>query len=478
MLRTAIVALMVLVALAGVQAQMEDLSLLQLSSLPAMPTHSASEQSVIDRLHNAAGDWADEAIAEAVHDLPSENGSLLEASHAVMHSKWDESIPEVHLHLSTAPEDKLLHGLVASTAEPATSASEIQQIMESFQTPALIEAKAKAQAAEAAQAAAQAKAQAAAKTVVATEATVDSASDAEILTDAEADAGVVTMSELKNMMELEGMTAQQIDQYMENLGNTEVEAEAATTTETEAEAEAETEVDAEAQTEAVASAEAEGEAEMDAETEATTEAEAEATEEVGMVETESETEAETESESEAESESDAESESEAVPVHDHADPTTLSESAESSVTPVHSAEYERRMHPAIRAVRNSGYAAPSFMQTAQRTRVVAAAATRNPAAFNPQSVQLGPSRDAYGYVPMTGAQFLRSPPQPSLAQVSVQYQNQGAQWLPPPIESQAVPNFVVGPGGLRPNVNAGPYAGQYGIAAGGIEMHQEPQFAQ
>lgn len=455
----------------------QDLSLLQLSSLPAEPTASASEQSVIDRLHSAAGEWADEAIAEAVHALPSQDGSLLEAaSHSAMQSKWDESIPEVHLHMD-APEDKLLHGLAVSTAEPATSDSEIKQIMESFQTPALIEAKAKAAAQEKAQA--QAAAKATESTVASTQAKSDSTSDSEILTDAEAEAGVVTMSELKNMMELEGMTAQQIEAYMENLGQTEVEAEAVSATSTEAEAEAETEVDAEAQSEAVASAEAQGEAEMDAEHEAVADAETEATEEVGMVETESESESEAEAESESESEADAESE-EAVPVHDHADPTTLSESAESTVTPVHSADYERRMHPAIRAVRNAGYgmtapptAAQSFVQTAQRTRVASA----NPA-FNPQSVQLGPSKDAYGYAPMTGAEFLRSPPQPSLAQMSMQYQPHAAAWLPPPIESQAVPNYVVGPGGLRPNVNAGPYAGQYGIAAGGIEMHQEPQFQQ
>jgi hypothetical protein len=181
---------------------------------------------------------------------------------------------------------------------------------------------------------------------------------------------------------------------------------------------------------------------------------------------------------------------------------------------MHSPAFER-MHPALRKIApaQSGYGVlPAFIQTGSESHSTAHAQAHahaharaharaqvqahaqaqaqayaqaqqddSDAQFNPSAVQLGPSHDAYGYQPMTGSEFLQAQNiQPSLAQVSMQYGSpRAAAWLPPaPLAEQQVPLYVVGPGGLQPNLRAGPYAGQYGVGSNGQAVQQDPRYAE
>ena len=548
----------------------------------------------IHQLHHQAGAFADEVINEARHAnlLLVETGA--EGQSTAGGKKWDASVPEIHLK-SYKPDDLLSTELEVvdrlESHRPGLSHEELtapQSLMAAFprSSPAILgEDHSFIQHQQANQVTQQNQADQHVQAVVVATIDADSESesdtqteadsDSSILTDAEVAAGVVTMADLKDMMELEGMSHTEIDQYMENLGHTVVEAEVTasneaegesegesaseTNQETEAEVEAESEVEAavEAETEQETETEGEGEAESESdsqsdsqsgseytadqlaayaaesaasgipatelleieqqaqqEEEARLAAQAEADqqqsagEDAALVEQQSDADAFSDMESESESmmasdmdaAAEAEAESEAyanqsddvVHVHSQSAPSVLQESMSSTVTPIRSSRGEPLNRVAI--VGPSGYSLPnptSMVETAAAThsrqsirqqsyqRQQSTTGEYDPSRFNPSGIQLGPSKDAYGYVPMTGAEFLHSPQQPaSLAQISMQMQHQQGQWLPPPIEQHAVPNFVVGMGGLMPNRNAGPYQGQYGLAAGGQPLPQEPTFIQ
>lgn len=588
--------------------QPSDVSLLDMSvSMPvdlSLDGGSGLSAAALADLHHAAGAEADSAIAEAEHEsLLMETDSIAAAAGSA--SKWDDSVPEVHLRsfqpddiLSTELEtvDHLEHSRASLTKEELTAPL---SLMAAFprSSPAIlgednsflqhqmqqqIAQQAAQQAAQQQQVQVVVVSQADASQAAASESNSASESDSEsessILTEAEAAAGVVTMSDLQQMMELEGMSQAEIDQYMENLGHTvvdveadaeadaavEADAEQAAATEGEQEAEATTEADTETESEASSETETDGESDADAAHEAELAAYAKDAAESGvpaatLLEIEHQAQAEEEARlaaeaenaeananeeqpalvesnaaesasSDAESDADASSETEstmasdmdaasevnaevdvsvdvdatmaadaAAPPHadddvihlkSHAAPAVLQEAVPSVVTPIHSRAFAKR-HPTLNriaqhAAQPSGYSLPqptAMVETHSRSRLRSYQRARqedlDTTKFNPSAIQLGPSKDVYGYVPMTGAEFLQSPQQgASLAQVSMQMQHQSSSWLPPPIESQAVPNFVVGVGGLMPNRIAGPYQGQYGLAAGGQPLPEQPAFIQ
>jgi hypothetical protein len=569
----AAIALLGLAAAAGVQAQEHvgvDLSMLDIyNTMPvdlSSPDPNSPEAQAVEKLHQAAGEEADTAIREAeLESFHTETVLAETAANAAAHSsKWDDSVPEVHLRSEIrGEEDRLLsemnelevvdhlehakpeltapsamlskipvlgqkpaqehnphsfveHAVQAAAtteAEGEIEAEVVTTLDAGVDVEADADADADADSEQSVDAEADADLEAEAESHSETEAegeihaeiatdadtesevesTVDHSIDVELDTESDSvsdsESGVLSLTDLQDLLQMQGMSESQVENFMEHLGEQVADAEAAQETEAETETDSESEAETEAEDTAAVETEAEEKTEEATEEqqpkpEAEEKAEGSA-EDTAAVETESQTEEQSQTESESESESSAETESESaedsvhLTEHDAPAVTELATEVEpAQVTPLHSAAFQRA-HPTLKKIRRSvapaaaGYALPSFIQVQSQARAVAQEVDTTK--FNPSSVQLGPSKDAYGYVPMTGAEFLNSPPQPvSLAQMNMQYQPQQAEWLPPPVAAEATPLYEVGMGGLRPNYNAGPYQGQYGIAAGGREMQQEP----
>jgi len=514
-----------------------DMSLLDIGAPPELPKLSAAEQANVDRLHAMAGEEADAAILEAqrapllmeTSASAATEASVVQSASVSGQSKWDDSVPDVKLRSVYRPEDRLFeehelfgHGGVElvshlPTSRPDLTLPSTNRMGAAFpmHAPAILGEQKRdasfiqqhnagmaqhqaaaaqmntAQAAQQQQQQTTQQATAAATTSTHTETAAESRNAAL----ATAKTGAMSMHELRSMMELEGMTAAEIEAYMNSLSHMTLDAQTGASSEQEHESEAESESESESENEHEAESESENESEHENESESEDDVSALETE----AESESEAEADSESETESESEVEAEAESEAEAEAEAEEPQT---STPSRVTPIHSNYYQRthahsskaqagrRVHSALRQVNAAaasaapGYSTPSFLQTRTTTKVHSTVAHANPA-FNPSAIQLGPSHDQMGYRPVSAAEFMNTPshgpgsaPTPSLAaiQVSMQPVAQQQAWTPPPPTVQMQqPLYVVGIGGLQPNVRTGPHAGVYGIAAGGAQVQAQPQ---